>query len=1539
MASVQIRVEVQEPTETIAVTASTDPQLAGQSLSRLAEGKVEWVLLEHDLQAGLLFVREGQYDAILAAEAPVDSASDKPAAFNAYMTWMNASFGRRVCRVWMFVLDKTCHMVRWSGPGLARATRSKLIQQAKDITKTCTAPFQELTVQEHSCQSYDALSRFYYTLTRTEPPPIEEKVEEEPEPETKVEVEIRPEDTPKRTTGFSKSLFANLVGKESEEDACSYYKIKPDFACALNRHIKANSQYFALAWQAGGGSALRIVHLNSELGRCPDQPRCARGLKQQTNAFDLSQLNPRLLAAGAEGSVALYLLPDISDTRLDILPTSTLPVAGKVTVCMFSPHVEDLLCTASFHPDSGPCLQFWDVSNSECVCSINDLHGKKAIDDAAFSPRSSLLATTGKDRFCTILNPLSADPVISRFEAKENTRDCQVLWVDHEHVLTIGLATGSMQSVSLWHVASQPNCLFTLPLGVSPQLPMPFYDPDSNVLIMCSPGSPKVQIFRVIVSPEPAIQALSSFVSPTDFMAQGFLHKTAVNVAEVEILHSLKLSRNKVVSVSWQVPRARKEFFQDDLYVPTLPLAPIMNAQEWRRGLCGKELDRISLQPADMTCLSLAPRLERTPKQAKQEDQTPAWKEALRARQKSVSPSNSPTPTIKTPDKPVWMRKLKEEGGNSPQARPISVEMVGVTVQDMQGLQSSLQSLTDELSNIQWLLLGYTGPTELNVVASGNTYVTGLGALQPHLPVKEIRYLLLRLLDVEENVFRIYFGQITGPKVSPIPKSKSVLHVVELKRFLCASISIAGEFSGLETYDELVYEVGKLKNLVLVTTEAGKKKSLQKPFQLSDEAKFLEAVRQLHSDQDPTDFLVFGYDKDGHIAQQSSGQSGLAGVIEFLQSIPERDNSIFYITLKVLLDGGNGLNVKTVIISWVGADVIPTRKAQSSFDRHNLMQWCQHSTSISAEFEASSLDEISAPTIARKLLGVGRGNQSAVVEGEALASASAQILMGKNMYGGMDSTCVVADLPELIRTLKQLSDNSSGIKWIVLEYDSTDPNGLTVRLADKGEGGVLQWRDRMTNTNVLFALQRMTLLEHGAATKTCMVSWVGLQADPMTKARSSGHQINIHDLLMKYINISARLRLDSKENFTDLDLITKLNHGGGETEEEATPDFQQFACKPITEQVEHQSFVPTVEQAGITFTGTSSEVITQALNDLKSGARSMLKIYLRGKQMRELRVHGLDDKTEKPENTAEPDKPAEAETSAAPPSDVKEDELEVLSEAWRELHLLPTIDHVCVFVLAVKTAEMGYGMSRKFVYVQWIGQSVGMFPRSKALEAHSTLVNLCSSVLQLSGIMEAVKPEEVTRETVLEKITGSKLRVATSLPEKLLNAGSLNEKVALRFEDEPEILRSVDQLVDVANPIAWIILGYKGEANDVLELLATGTEEVAMEGFKSLLLASKSFFVVQQVKWTTDRDMRGLIESERIDKDKEGIHYGLLHWVGSEVGLMEKALSAHHWDAFTRLITTHLASKNLAIQGGHLHATDPEDVTFEEIRMAMRLYD
>lgn len=1654
----EVRVEPEVGEDT---PAPTNLQPIQQPLSRLAEGKVDWVILEHDPQAGLLSSNEGLRAAIFVAATstegtnssavetadaslllPDETVPSKSESLAVFTTWVNANFGRRSCRVWMFTLQNVCHLVRWSGPGLARATRSKLIQQAKEATKTCTALFQTFTLKEYSCSSYESLLLVYYPLTGTTPPPAPEIkiIEETPseidttslspfqerlhQPETPKSAEA-----PRSPRGFAKRLFVNLVGKESEEDACSYFKLKPDFVCALSRHIKANTQYFAVAWQAGGGSALRIVHLNGkELGRCPEHPRCARGLKQQANAFDLSMLNPRLLVAGAENAVALYSLPDSSDTKLDIMPTSTLTVQGKVTVCMFSPHVDDLLCTSSFHPDTGSVLQLWDAATSECLATLNELHGNKAIDDAAFGRNSSLLATTGKDRFVSILNPLSAEPVLHRFEPKENTRDIQVIWVDNDHLLTIGLATGSLQSISLWQIEPELKCVATHALAVSPQLPMPHFDSDSGVLIMCSSGSPKVQFFRVTPSQEPFIHSLSSYVAPSDFMAQSFLHKTAVAVRDVEILHSLKLSRNKVVPVSWQVPRSRKEFFQDDLYTPTLPLMSTMSAQEWRRGLPGKELVRVSLQPSDMTCLSDAPKIERTPnKHAKDDNASPAWKEALRTRAKSVGVSPPTLPTIKPSEKPSWMVKLKEDGGGgggSSSPRALSFEMVGITIKDPPSFQASLQSLTDELSNTHWLMVGYTGQAELNVVASGNTYEQGLLALQPHLPVNEIRYLLLRLLDVKENVFRLYFSQITGPKVTPIPKSKSVLHVAELKRFLSASISIAGEFNGLETYEELLYEISKLKTAVLISTEAGAKKSMRKPIQLQDEAKFYESIRQLQSDQDPTDWLIFGYtegDGNHNITQLGSGQTGLAGVIEHLEAMHEdANNAVRYIVLKVLLDGGNGLNVKTIMITWVGKDVLPTKKAQSSFDRRDLMSWCTHFTSISAEFEASSLDEISSATIARKLLGVGRGNQSNVVEGEALASASAQVLMGKNMYGGMDSTCVIADLPELNKALKQLSDHSSGVKWVVLEYDSQDPNGLTVRLADKGEGGVLQWRERMTETNVLFALQRMTLLEHGAATKTCMVSWVGMKADPMTKARSSGHQINIHDYLSKYITITARLRIDSDiQNFTDGDLISKLNHGGGETSEEATSDFQQFASKPITEQVEYQSFVPTAEQVGIVFTGTPLESITAALHELKSGARSMLKIYIRGKNMRELRIHGVDDNIVESNVISE----TQVQTSSAPASDLQQKdagtepaipdskqevaqstsehqpapeqqpqsadealgetvesatqpkekqenftletttngeettqvasvvttqeeteakvvtELEVLSEEWRKEHLLPTLDRVCVFVLAIRTAEMGYGMSRKFVYIQWIGENVLKFPRSRALEAHAALVNMCSSVLQLSGIMQAVKPEEVTRETVLEKITGSKLRVATTLPDKLLTSSSLGEKNTLVYGDEVKLLSVLDELVDVANPLTWLCLTYKEGGCEVLDLVATGTEEIAMEGFKTLMNSQQSFFIVQQVKWTTDRDMRGLIAAERVDRDKEGIHYGLLHWVGSDVGLMEKALGAYHWDNFSRLVSKHLASKGLVIQGGHLHATELADLTFEEIRGAMRLYD
>ena len=47
---------------------------------------------------------------------------------------------------------------------------------------------------------------------------------------------------------------------------------------------------------------------------------------------------------------------------------------------------------------------------------------------------------------------------------------------------------------------------------------------------------------------------------------------------------------------------------------------------------------------------------------------------------------------------------------------------------------------------------------------------------------------------------------------------------------------------------------------------------------------------------------------------------------------------------------------------------------------------------------------------------------------------------------------------------------------------------------------------------------------------------------------------------------------------------------------------------------------------------------------------------------------------------------------------------------------------IFMMLMGIRTSEAGYGLSLKFVYVQWIGEKVKFFPRSKALELHPAVL-------------------------------------------------------------------------------------------------------------------------------------------------------------------------------------------------------------------------
>jgi len=211
----------------------------------------------------------------------------------------------------------------------------------------------------------------------------------------------------------------------------------------------------------------------------------------------------------------------------------------------------------------------------------------------------------------------------------EAERDTRVLWVNANRLLTTGIGAGGRRSVSLWSLQETKKPLRTEDLVRNNSMPIPFFDEDTNVLWMANSGSSMVQMYGISTS-MPFIEILGEYKSMADSTGQAFVHKTSLDVKKVEIARSLKLSKDKIIPISWTLPRKRLECFQDDVFPSTRSLKPLQSLSAW---LAGQEAepDYANLCPPGMTPLSKAPKQDLTERQVRYQQQLAA-KDAPKAK-------------------------------------------------------------------------------------------------------------------------------------------------------------------------------------------------------------------------------------------------------------------------------------------------------------------------------------------------------------------------------------------------------------------------------------------------------------------------------------------------------------------------------------------------------------------------------------------------------------------------------------------------------------------------------------------------------------------------------------------------------------------------------------------------------------------------------------------------------------------------------------------------------------------------------------------
>uniref|UniRef100_A0A671RME9 Coronin-7 n=1 Tax=Sinocyclocheilus anshuiensis TaxID=1608454 RepID=A0A671RME9_9TELE len=295
----------------------------------------------------------------------------------------------------------------------------------------------------------------------------------------------------------------------------------------------------------------------------------------------------------AGGQIAVFEL-----SQPGKLPDTALPtIQNSVNVADFC---WDPFDTHKLVVGEVTAAMLYSNSYSQCLFVTNEV-----FED----PDGKLLATVCKDGKVRLYDPRKSTLPIQEGPGPEGYRGARVVWVcDGKYLLVSGFDSRSERQLYLFSAESLASgSVASVPADVSPSTLIPFYDPDTSVLILTGKGDTRVYTYEIV--PEaPYFMECSSFHSSEPHKGLCFLPKTECDVRDVEVARAVRLGKTTIEPVAFRVPRVKKEFFQDDVFPETAVWwEASLTAAAWLSGSNGQHR-KISLRPKDMTPVSEAPK-------------------------------------------------------------------------------------------------------------------------------------------------------------------------------------------------------------------------------------------------------------------------------------------------------------------------------------------------------------------------------------------------------------------------------------------------------------------------------------------------------------------------------------------------------------------------------------------------------------------------------------------------------------------------------------------------------------------------------------------------------------------------------------------------------------------------------------------------------------------------------------------------------------------------------------------------------------------
>jgi len=371
------------------------------------------------------------------------------------------------------------------------------------------------------------------------------------------------------------SLYRHVHGTPVKPEN-EFAELKPQCTGEGN-YIAGNSKFFCYSGIGGGGPV--VVWPLNKPGRLPHNVPSLQVHKDAVLDFAWNPFNDNVLATGGEDChIKVSQIPEGGIT--ENITTALASLDGherKINVMHWNPAASNILASAS----ADLTLKIWDVETQQCLSTFSDFGDVCQSFD--WNPDGSQLITTAKDLTMRVFDPRQQGSVI-KFAGFTGPKSSRGLWRgDKGQVIAVGSSKQSARQYGLWDIKAPEKPLVLTDIDTSAGVLMPMYDDDNGILYLAGKGDGNIRYLEV-VNEDPYVHYLSEFRDNSSQKGVCWLPKRAVDTTKCEIAVALRLMKDKMVPISFQVPRKSADTFQKDLYPDAYAGVPALSGAEWAAG-------------------------------------------------------------------------------------------------------------------------------------------------------------------------------------------------------------------------------------------------------------------------------------------------------------------------------------------------------------------------------------------------------------------------------------------------------------------------------------------------------------------------------------------------------------------------------------------------------------------------------------------------------------------------------------------------------------------------------------------------------------------------------------------------------------------------------------------------------------------------------------------------------------------------------------------------------------------------------------------